>query len=1055
MVAFSDLAPGPTVNNVFLDTLIADFTFRPGYVISYAFIDQPLWDATGSTTAFTQALGAWTSVANIQTQFVANYTPALRGTTTWVENLGNPSGNNAVLGQHSLPGTNDLEGYYNQNHALFSAANNVRGGFSFITFLHEIGHGLGLEHSHPDVGTSGAFPGVSNSEDIGDFGLNQGIYTVLGYNDGSTEIGLSPSRTYGWALGPLAFDIAAIQRIYGANTTTGAGDSVYTIQSVNAVGTGYASIWDVGGNDTLTAAGIASDVVIDLRAATLQNEVGGGGWLSRPDGIYGGFTIANSVVIENAIGGSGRDRLVGNSANNNLNGGAGFDVVDYSNSTAGVIVDLSLGTATGAGIGTDTLVSIEHARGGAGADRLSAIAGVTSANSAEIVKPAGLLNNSQATAVDLNGHFGSGADANIANASTTSHATVKAVGNGAFDFYKFTVGAAGGAVTIYIDGTFGTDTVLALLDSAGTVIASNDDGAALDPGTTSTLDSLFTTATLAAGTYTIRVGTFSAAGDAVIPLGQVYTLNVSAALTAIPTSGGQFLRGSVLEGGAGGDILTSGAGNDILDGGLGRDSVSFSRSALGVTVSLMTGIATGDGTDTLIGIESLVGSAFVDNLTGDANANSLLGGDSGDQIDGGMGDDVLLGENGDDTLIGGAGNDSIVGGIGADRLFGGTGTNELQGGDGDDVYFVEGTGDSIIEAVGAGVDEVQTNNSSLTLANNVENLKYTGVVSFIGNGNAGDNAITGGIAGDQLSGLNGNDTLSGGAGSANVLIGGIGNDIYIVAVLGDSTIEIAGQGIDEVRTTFSVYGLQANVENLTYTDNAAHGAGVGNALDNIIIGGTGNDELFARAGNDTLRGGAGAANTLLGQEGDDLYIVDATGDSVIEFANQGTDTVQTALSQFVLRTNVENLTYTGVGSFTGIGADGDNEISGGASDDFLSGLGGNDIITGGSGADLVQGGSGSDQFRFIGGETGFDRILDFQSGSDKIGLLSTGFSHSPTFLLVQGGAPVATNANSTFLYNVNNGILSYDADGGGGGSAIILAQLNAGLTLAAGDFLFY
>jgi serralysin len=297
--------------------------------------------------------------------------------------------------------------------------------------------------------------------------------------------------------------------------------------------------------------------------------------------------------------------------------------------------------------------------------------------------------------------------------------------------------------------------------------------------------------------------------------------------------------------------------------------------------------------------------------------------------------------------------------------------------------------------------------------------------------------------------------LRGGTGAANTLLGGLGDDIYFVLAVGDSTIESAGQGSDEVRTAFGIYGLQSNIENLTFTDNETHRAGVGNILDNLLTGGSGVDDLFGREGNDTLRGGAGDANTVLGQEGDDIYIVEAAGDSVIEFANQGTDTVLTARDSFALRDHVENLTYTGSATFTGIGFENDNVLRGGAGDDFLSALGGNDIIISGSGADLLQGGSGADQFRYEGGETGFDRVLDFTSGTDKIALRDAGFAQTATFVLAQGGEPVATTANSTFLYNSNNGVLSFDVDGNGAGAAVALAQLNAGLTLSVGDFLFY
>jgi serralysin len=340
-------------------------------------------------------------------------------------------------------------------------------------------------------------------------------------------------------------------------------------------------------------------------------------------------------------------------------------------------------------------------------------------------------------------------------------------------------------------------------------------------------------------------------------------------------------------------------------------------------------------------------------------------------------------------------------------------------------------------------------------------------------GNAANNALTGGAGNDILFGYDGDDTLDGGAGanvivggagndtitvtaSGNEIYGGTGNDIFNVASRSDTIVEYAGEGTtDEVRTTLTVYELAPNIELLTYTDNADHGGGIGNAIDNVITGGLGADTLAGRGGNDTIMGGAGAANTLIGDGGDDIFIVVVAGDTIVEYAGDGTDTVRTALNTYTLRDNVENLVFTGVGGFAGAGSADANVMTGGASADSLSGLDGADILIGGAGADLLIGGNGADQFRYAGGETGYDRIIDFVAGTDKIALSGTGFVHTATIAFVSSGAPVATTANSTFLYDVNTGIVSYDADGNGGGAAVQLAQLNTGLNLTVGDFVFY
>lgn len=124
-----------------------------------------------------------------------------------------------------------------------------------------------------------------------------------------------------------------------------------------------------------------------------------------------------------------------------------------------------------------------------------------------------------------------------------------------------------------------------------------------------------------------------------------------------------------LYGNAGNDVLTGGVGNDKLDGGLGRDIASYAGAAGAVQVSLgLTGAQTtlGDGSDTLMAIESLRGSRFGDRLYGNAEANYLGGEGGNDFLYGYAGNDSLYGGNGSDVLVAGAGNDVVVGNAQAD-----------------------------------------------------------------------------------------------------------------------------------------------------------------------------------------------------------------------------------------------------------------------------------------------------------------------------------------------------------------------------------------------------
>jgi len=253
-----------------------------------------------------------------------------------------------------------------------------RGGYGYVTVVHELLHGLGMAHPHDDGGTSSVMNGVSAPfDDYGSFNLNQGVFTVMTYNSGyfTGSAGSAPrdpaGGDFGFEGGAMAFDIAYLQEIYGANTSYAGGDSVYRLDTVNRSGTYWEAIWDTGGTDRIVHSG-SGNATVDLRAATLRYENGGGGFVSSVDGIAGGFTIANGVVIENATGGSGNDTITGNAAANVLRGRGGKDAIDGGNGADTIKGNRGADVLSG-GRGADRILGggeNDKITGNAGADTL-------------------------------------------------------------------------------------------------------------------------------------------------------------------------------------------------------------------------------------------------------------------------------------------------------------------------------------------------------------------------------------------------------------------------------------------------------------------------------------------------------------------------------------------------------------------------------------------------------------------------------------------------------------------------------------------------------------
>jgi Ca2+-binding RTX toxin-like protein len=291
-------------------------------------------------------------------------------------------------------------------------------------------------------------------------------------------------------------------------------------------------------------------------------------------------------------------------------------------------------------------------------------------------------------------------------------------------------------------------------------------------------------------------------------------------------------------------------------------------------------------------------------------------------------------------------------------------------------------------------------------------------------GTTGADSYVGTSYGDTLNGLDGNDALAGRSG-ADVLYGGGGNDTLEGGLDGD--IIWGGTGDDIIFANDASSPLGSLVGDTLYGE-AGQDVIVGSQGNDKMYGGADSDQLFGNLGADTLDGGTGS-DTMTGGAGDDTYVVDATGDVVTEAASEGSDLVIASLSH-TLRPNVERLTFTGTGDFTGVG----NDLA-----NILIGNSGNNILDGGTGADAMRGGAGNDRYTFDNvGDTASEELNE---GLDTV-VASVAHTLRPNFenLTIIGsatnafGSSVANILTGNALGNVINGKEGNDVLVGGAGA---------------------
>ena len=373
-----------------------------------------------------------------------------------------------------------------------------------------------------------------------------------------------------------------------------------------------------------------------------------------------------------------------------------------------------------------------------------------------------------------------------------------------------------------------------------------------------------------------------------------------------------------LDGGLDGDYLYGGPGDDTMQGGAGDDHYYVDSAGDQVVEQ------PGEGTDfvstsvdftlpdnvehmylTGTGAINGTGNALKNTIRDNAGINILAGGAGNDSyVVQNTGDQVIelanegtdyvnstasftLGANIENLVLKGTAN---IDGTGNDRnnnLIGNTGLNVLAGGAGNDNYFVQNTGDRVVEQPGEGTDFVHTS-VDFTLPDNVEHMYLTGTADINGTGNALRNTIR------DNAGI-------------NILAGGDGDDSYVVQNTADQVVELANGGTDYVSGSAS-YTLGDEVENLTLTGKAEID-GTGNSSANSIVGNSGANDLDGKGGNDILTGGyraGGSGDKLIGGLGNDRYYVNHFKTLVVEQPDEGIDSVHSTMD-FTLGANVENL----------------------------------------------------------------------------------------------------------------------------------------------------
>jgi len=788
-----------------------------------------------------------------------------------------------------------------------------------------------------------------------------------------------------------------------------------------------------------------------------------------------------NLTIVNAF--KGDDLIIGNDTDDIIDGGIGVDVMSYAYAASAVTVNLGLTTAQNTGgAGTDTLKNIEGItgsayddiltgntgnnvlNGGAGNDTLNGGAGADVLNGGTGVNTLSYLTNNLVT----NATFDTDTGWTKVGATTIADGKANATNAGQIIWQNAGL-VVGQTYTFFVNYDKATGQLLRITNSnvnqtnvvytssvlpngsgylTGSFVAKNSYIAIESQNAvfTGNIDNFYLTSGVVAG-VNINLETLSAsggqaAGDTISNFANVEGSLASDTLTG--DANDNILNGNagndILTGGSGNDTLNGGSGNDSLDGGAGTDIANYADAGAAVTVNLNLTTAQntgGAGTDTLVSIENITGSAYDDTLTGNAADNTLSGGAGNDVLNGGAGNDSLDGGAGTDIAsyadaaaavtvnlglttaqdTGGAGIDTltnienITGSAYDDILTGNAADNTLSGGAGTDTANYADAAAAV--TVNLGLTTAQdTGGAGIDTLTNIENITGSAYDDRL-TGDAGNNILTGGAGDDVLDGGEGTDTASYADAAAAVTIN-------LALATAQNT---GGAGTDTL----------TNIENITgsaYDDTLT-----GNAADNTLLGGAGNDTLIGGSGNDSLDGGAGT-DTASYADAAAAVTVNLSLTTAQNTGGAGTDTL----------TNIETIT----------GSAYDDIFTGNAADNRLLGGAGNDVLTGGAGNDSLDGGAGTDIASYADAAAAVTVNLSLTTAQDTGGAGTDTLTNIETITGSAYDDTLTGNAaDNTLLGGAGNDVLTGGAgndslDGGAGTDTANYADAGAAVTVNLG-----